>query len=158
MIVPILGMQFRPPASGIVKCLPSGYPIVLLAEPGNEYDQLAIRVLVDLRQYPEDLWDRMNEEIAKWDWNAADLCSTQAPFMLGYVAKPREPKGKSPGVAVGNVQVYEVFGAEALSRGISGQIVFDGAGWPKAELGGATEMELCDSDGFWHETPVNVAG
>ncbi len=87
-----------------------------------------------MREYPKDLYERLGEEIARWGIDPAELCASDEPLMLGYVAKPREAKGRVAAVLVGNVQVYELCGTDALMEGVAGTIAFDGAGRPMVEL------------------------
>jgi hypothetical protein len=130
MRVNIVGAKFHPPAAGVLGALPSGWPLVLVADRGNEYDEKAIRVLVDLRDFPLAGRETLQSAVEGFGWQADELCGQEDPCWLGFLAKSG---AKTTGGGPGNGEVWEALGA-ALAIGVGVELCFDGNGYPQAEI------------------------
>ena len=89
ILVPIVGMAFRPPAVFIIKSLPHGAPLILEREPENPFDPNAVRViLLRFHSYKEIYNDLKilaipdHAELSRGQWYEGFLTDY---FMLGYV-------------------------------------------------------------------------
>lgn len=89
LVSPIVGAQFRPPALLLLRVLPTNHPLILEAEPSNEYDPDAIRVL-----FSHTTLDLDNEQIAQILSNthlanqaATDDWVNNQVLHIGYVAR-----------------------------------------------------------------------
>jgi len=98
--IPLVGMHFRPPAKEVVQCLPVGTELILRAEPTNEHDPNAVRVLVDLRDFPESKYQLLQNMIGPV-YDAEQLCS-EGLFMLGYLATSGKKTARG---GAGNIEV-----------------------------------------------------
>lgn len=110
LIAPIVGAQFRPPAILLLRVLPTNHPLTLEAEPDNEYDPDAIRVLLS---YPT--LDIDNEQIAQVlsnanlsNQSAIDDWVNKQVLHIGYVAKSSNPRScqidNRP--SIGNTEIH----------------------------------------------------
>lgn len=110
LVAPIVGAQFRPPALLLLRVLPTNHPLILEAEPSNEHDPDAIRVLLN-----HTTLDLDNEEIGKILSNAhlsnqsaiEDWVNRQE-LHIGYVAKSSNPRScqidNHP--SIGNTEIH----------------------------------------------------
>lgn len=55
--LPIVGARYRPPADAILRILPYGHPLSLIAEPTNPADPNAIRVDAEVLELPHEAFD-----------------------------------------------------------------------------------------------------
>lgn len=97
--IPLVGMQFRPPAAQVLSVLPIGTTLKLVPEPENPKDSNAIRVVVDL------------DEISSGVRIMLDAILDPAPkgiFWLGYVAATG---GKPARGGPGNVEALLLMSA-----------------------------------------------
>ena len=85
-VVPVVGMHFRPPAKGIISVLPMGQALRLVAEPDNEYDPNAIKVLVGVDAIPPEAHEALGEAVAAYGFSLEDILG-KAEWQLGYVAR-----------------------------------------------------------------------
>jgi hypothetical protein len=92
IMVPLVGMHFRPPAKLILECLPSGTPLALLPEPENPYDEKAIRVLVSPDEVPASKNEHLQEVLPgmghEWELVMAGRHegAVNGKVFLGYIA------------------------------------------------------------------------
>jgi HIRAN domain len=88
---PIVGARFRPPAQGLLACLPYGFPLVLSREPTNAHDGNAVRVLItDVRALSALEEHLVDENLVGFGSTHADVLALarKGPIQLGYI--PRE--------------------------------------------------------------------
>jgi hypothetical protein len=88
---PIVGARFRPPAQGLLACLPYGFPLVLSREPTNAHDGNAVRVLItDIRALSALEEHLVDENLVGFGSTHADVLALakKGPIHLGYI--PRE--------------------------------------------------------------------
>lgn len=112
----LVGMHFRPPAKAILQHLPTGAKVRLEAEPGNQYDPNAIRVLFNGDDLPaaDDIDQRNAREADFLSQGFSEEEIRQAPeeWQLGYIAKSGgKPLAGKPWV--GNVEVLRDIHREA---------------------------------------------
>jgi len=82
---PIVGMHFRPPASIVLKHLRSGGPIILEAEPSNQYDSNAIKVLVPKHSIPAS--QELKDLLPGFGIDPEEFFESEEPLFLGYIAR-----------------------------------------------------------------------
>lgn len=99
LIIPLVGMHFRPPAQEVLNGLALGTQVFMMPEPNNQYDRNAVRVLVDLA----DLSSERLDLIDALGVDSGGLIS-QGPFMLGYLAATG---GKPARGGPGNVEALK---------------------------------------------------
>jgi hypothetical protein len=83
---PIVGTYHRGMyAIAICKSLPEGSALILEPDPGNKFDANAVKVLVDLQQFPQDhaFWKRQSIVDIKPMLEEMDILG--APFHLGFI-------------------------------------------------------------------------
>lgn len=85
-IVPLVGAHYRPPAKSILANLPGACPLVLEAEPSNEYDPNAVKVLVETKNIPEDRHGELDMMAAGYGISIQEILA-QPSWHLGYVAR-----------------------------------------------------------------------
>lgn len=85
LTIPLVGMHFRPPAQKILAALPIGTELKLYPEPGNEYDRNAVRVVMDMTEFPESRRLLLEALLIGSGKTIEDLIS-EGPFMIGYLA------------------------------------------------------------------------
>lgn len=66
---PIVGANFHPPATQILKLLPLNTPLVLYPEPDNPYDPNAIAVYIAQKDVPESKLTPANREKLHYNRN-----------------------------------------------------------------------------------------
>ena len=89
MLLPIVGMHFRPPAKAIIAVLPMECPLVLVPEPSNPYDPNAIAVFVEtkeLHNFSEAARANLIGLAAGMGHDWESLTSPEA-WHLGYIPK-----------------------------------------------------------------------
>ena len=84
---PIVGAYYRPPAQAILKVLPLGTTLTLVAEPDNEHDPNAIAIWLYTKDVPEICDERLEELLPDYGSTIEDF-RNQEMYHLGYV--PRE--------------------------------------------------------------------
>lgn len=84
----IVGDHFRPPAKAILKVIPFGTPLQLLAEPSNQYDANAVKVMIQSKDIPHTLKENFELEAAKYGFDFPDLMQ-QSEWQLGYIPRDR---------------------------------------------------------------------
>lgn len=84
----IVGDHFRPPAKALLKVLPFGTPLQLVAEPSNPYDPNAVKVMLQSKDIPHTLKDNFEIEAAKYGFDFAQLME-QSEWQLGYIPRDR---------------------------------------------------------------------
>lgn len=111
----ISGAFHRPPAGQLLRALPMGTRLRLVAEPGNPYDPFALRVLLDPADIPEGLHPDLDIAMAGTGYCMEDLLMSGEPVQLGFVAasegKPRlvaQAQTRLP--LAGNREFYSAFG------------------------------------------------
>lgn len=62
--LPIVGARYRPPADAILRILPYGHPLSLIAEPTNLADPNAIRVDAEVLELPREAFDLLQDVFA----------------------------------------------------------------------------------------------
>src|SRR5215472_7503586 len=96
--VPIVGMNFRPPADQVIMLVPEGSPLILMHEPTNPYDPNAIRVLLP-NFTPDGPYEHIFEHLVetieadahcRLKWGFDQLTD---PLHLGYVANGSKTGG-----------------------------------------------------------------
>lgn len=88
MLTPIVGMHFRPPAKAIIANLPSGTPLLLEAEPDNQYDNNAVKISVlksSLAALDAEIKPALEDSCAAMGTTPDELYSDEGAFQLGYV-------------------------------------------------------------------------
>jgi hypothetical protein len=90
-IVPLVGMHYRPPAKAITGNLQPGHPLLLVAEPENEFDPHAIAVYLDPETIETSEWMKWDNELQSYGFDAGHLA--EGPHIqLGYVSRHHTDK------------------------------------------------------------------
>lgn len=82
----IVGAFFRPPAKAILECLPAATPLVLRAEPTNEYDANAIKVCISTADIPPTALAAMEADLSGFGFAIDDILA-QEEWHLGYIPR-----------------------------------------------------------------------
>lgn len=82
----LVGEHFRPPAKRILASLPAGARLSLQAEPENQYDPDAIKVLVDPKEIPESQFAALDQDLPEMGATLEQVMSGGLVF-LGYIAR-----------------------------------------------------------------------
>jgi hypothetical protein len=82
----IVGAYFRPPAPQVLSALPSGHALVLVPEPGNEFDPHALRVMLNTHELAPGTRDNMSHALEGTGYDVDELDTL---VHLGYVASTR---------------------------------------------------------------------
>ena len=85
VLVPLVGMYFRPPAKLVLGVLPSGASLRLVAEPDNPYDAKAIKVFVAFSEIPESQRVELAKALPSAGYDIDELEAT-GEIHLGYIA------------------------------------------------------------------------
>jgi len=85
---PIVGAHFRPPAKGILECLPASCPLVLRPEPDNPFDPNAVMVLVRSADVPASSHASLALALPGYG-SGLDEFLAQPEWHLGYVPRTR---------------------------------------------------------------------
>jgi hypothetical protein len=110
--IPLVGMQFRPPAKEVLSILPIGMPLEIRPEPENQYDVNAVMVLVDMGDFPVNLIPLL-DNILPSVFDAMELCSN-GPLHLGYLAATGMKTAKGGPGNTGALMLASVHGIENL--------------------------------------------
>lgn len=143
LTTPIVGVQFRPPSALLLRVLPIGHPLILEAEPDNEHDPDAIRVLLS-----HTTLDLDNEQIAQILSNAhlsnqaaTDDWVIKQVLHLGYVARSGNPRScqidNKP--SIGNTEIHNALIASSLVKPLTtwkhpATLTFSMSGQPLVEV------------------------
>jgi len=98
-------MHFHPPAKAIVASMPMGTAVELVVEETNQYDPMAIRVAVDMQNWPTDAIEALEYALMAnfgEQYSASELCC-QGMHHLGYLASSKNKKTTRGGP--GNLEV-----------------------------------------------------
>jgi len=82
----IVGMRFRPPATGLVNGISTGQTLYLRAEPQNPYDSNAIQVILKSEEINPESYKNLNSELAGFGKDIDDILSIPE-WHLGYIRK-----------------------------------------------------------------------
>ena len=123
----LVGAHFRPPAKTLLAHLPSGCPLLLQPEPGNQYDPDALQVLVDPVVIPVGQHSQLSAELPLQGATLEQVLSA-GPIHLGFVAKSGgKPLLKAIADSggqlqlVGNAEFHQASGGRArVERGKAG--------------------------------------
>ncbi len=88
LLIPLVGMHFRPPAKTVVDHLPAGCPLGLVPEPENPYDPKAIKVLLTVTDLGEQVLSPSGElanALLGTGWDLEGLLA-EGQIQLGYLA------------------------------------------------------------------------
>lgn len=85
LLVPLVGMHFRPPAKWVLEHLPANTELRLVPEPENPYDPKAIKVLVEPRFIPESQHEALREKLLGTGYDLDELLALGSPIWLGFV-------------------------------------------------------------------------
>lgn len=97
LTIPLVGQNFVPPARQVISVLPLGTKLFLYPEDDNEYDSNAVRVVVDMADYPIIKLPLLQTALLGTNFDACELC-IQGPLKLGYLAATGKATAKgSPG-------------------------------------------------------------
>lgn len=114
VIAPLVGDHFHPPASLVLKHLPTGSRLQLEPDPGNPYDEFAVKVLVDPGEIPESQFGALgNFEFGLPSMGLTlEQLQSSGPIWLGHLAASGgKPLAKAlaaePGL-VGNREVLDL--------------------------------------------------
>lgn len=103
MLIPMVGMRFRPPALAVLANLPSGTPLQMVREPDNQYDSNAIKVVLP-EGWKDELSDPIKDEMSEMCKAAGHPMPGREEFHLGYI--PAEvAKNMAPGFDQNGVQM-----------------------------------------------------
>jgi len=83
---PLVGDFYRPPAKGLLQCLPSSHSLLLRREPENPYDENAVMVLLSTSTLTDDMMDTLEEKCAPFGFGADEIFAAEE-WHLGYIAK-----------------------------------------------------------------------
>lgn len=118
ILSPIVGAFYRPPAKTILSMLKGGHELHLDPEPGNPYDENAVRVIVKLNSI--DLvsadMEAVEEELMKYGSTWADLHKDEFGFPvddpwfhLGYIPRSGAKTAMIDGQpSPGNLEVLDI--------------------------------------------------
>lgn len=84
--MPIVGAYFRPPAQALINVLAVGTPLILAAEPTNDYDPNAVAVWLDSAHISENAHPNLEEILPSLGFSLDGILSEQY-WHLGYVPK-----------------------------------------------------------------------
>jgi hypothetical protein len=90
---PLRGDYHHPPAKGLLACLPSDHPLLLIREPDNAYDENAVMVLLETsslaaaeEEISEDTAALLEEKCAPYGFSSEEILAEDT-WMLGYIGK-----------------------------------------------------------------------
>jgi hypothetical protein len=108
-IVPLMGAYYRPPAQSIISNLKGGSTLILEAEPTNEYDKNAIKVLVASDEIPKERDEALDLMAQGYGFSIQEIRSRDR-WHLGYLARDSAEKIKP---LLGSVEKAELgFGSD----------------------------------------------
>lgn len=87
-IVPLVGAFYRPAGKAILQCLPQAALLRLEAEPTNEYDPNAIKVLVPSAAIPQSKHQELDLLAAGYGVSLHEIL-LQEELFIGYIARDR---------------------------------------------------------------------
>jgi len=120
--VPLVGAHFHPPAKWVLPCLPAGIILRLEPDPGNPYDEFAIRVLCASESIPVGQHEMLAEALVGTAFELADVLAA-GEIWLGFVAK------KVPDGTKNNLDVHELAKGPGWAS-LQTRLHFDLAGKP----------------------------
>ena len=82
----IVGMRFRPPATGLVNGISTGQTLYLRAEPTNPYDENAVQVILKSEEIDKESYENLNQELSGFGKDISDILAT-SEWHLGYIRK-----------------------------------------------------------------------
>jgi len=85
-IVPLVGAHYRPPAKSILANLRGGSKLLLEAEPTNEYDPNAVKVLVETKEIPEERHQDLDLMAGGFGISLQEILA-EPKWHLGYIAR-----------------------------------------------------------------------
>ncbi len=141
----LVGMHFRPPAKQVLTCLPTGAPLILQPEPGNPYDENALRVAIWAREIPPDLHSMLDTALDGTGTTKEDLLASDEPIWLGFVAASDGKPLIKAGLQVGN---KEFLAAMAAWPGHCAKLAFGADGSPRVMLSEGSEAAATSSPGI----------
>jgi hypothetical protein len=103
---PIVGMKFRPPALALVDALAIDTPLLLIAEPDNNYDPNAIMVWLDAKDLSDEAKAKLEEELPRFGTDLASVIA-MGQHHIGYIPREMAAQLKECG-AVTNDEPVEV--------------------------------------------------
>lgn len=136
----LVGSHFVPPAKALLSNLPRGISLLLEHDPGNPYDENAVKVLLWPAAIPAMVYEELELALPGMGSSLEEVLASPEGLMLGHLAK----SGGGPllkylaaqgGDLVGNVEFLEVMReTETSGEGYSAKLEFDGAGNPMVSL------------------------
>jgi hypothetical protein len=105
-------MWARPPAKEILSVLPLDFPLILIPEPDNEYDSNAVKVLVDMTEFPISRFPLL-EQVLPVPYTGHELTSV-GKIHLGYLAASGKKTAKGGPGTVEALFMASVYGLENL--------------------------------------------
>ena len=103
---PIVGAFYRPPAKALIEALAVGTPLMLLAEPENEFDKNAVAVWLKSSDIPEASKEKLEESLPPFGFDMEKI-TAQDSWHLGYIPKEMAAMLRSSG-AVGTEEPVNV--------------------------------------------------
>lgn len=82
----IVGDVFRPPAKAILAVIPAGTPLQLVAEPSNQHDENAVKVMIQSSDIPHTVSEAFEEVGAKYGYSFEELMQ-KSEWQLGYIPR-----------------------------------------------------------------------
>ena len=135
LLVPIVGMHFRPPAKQVLAVLPSGAKLGLEPEPENPYDEKAIKVFVCVAdEVREAQYPALAAALVGVGQELDELIGRSEPMQLGYIADSDGKALRNSGGS-GNREVGELMRlAAAAGEQVSATLEFDPSGMAFARV------------------------
>jgi len=135
IVVPLVGMHFRPPAKQVLEHLPAGAELGLRPEPENPYDAKAISVwVVPATQVPVTEHEMLSARL-QGTGNELEELLEMPELQLGYIAdsdgKAQRASG-GPGNREAGELAVEVLGADWVRA--FGKLEFAPDGKPQVRL------------------------
>ena len=127
--LPLVGMHFHPPAKVLLEHLPAGTPLILVADPQNQYDHLAILVMLELAENIPPVTEALLEALGGFGFTLEELHAA-SPVTLGHIGATGSKASLQSGCPDGNVEVHGLVAAQGLEWPLRAVLAFGAAGRP----------------------------
>lgn len=121
MTLPIVGAFYRPPAQLVCNLLPIGQPLVLYAEPDNQFDANAVAVWLLTETLNDATKEALGEELPSAGLELEQFLA-QPMWHLGYVPKEFAANLKADGIVVNEIALDAKFATTTTGKPA---VVFD---------------------------------
>jgi hypothetical protein len=109
---PIVGMFYRPPAKALIDALAVGTPLLLIAEPENNFDPNAVAVWLHSKDIPEASYTALEETLPPFGWTLEKVLEEEEHH-LGYIPKEMAAQLKACGAVKDGEAVEVTFSTSA---------------------------------------------